>query len=587
MNNKNYRGGTTTFLSASRTSLPDDTRNIHINTGTDEGTDGSTNTNTDTIVQTQTENEVQMTKDALIITQAAINAVDPKNAIEKHLSYNTKDSTFTLEDTSTKKQHVYKLGGGNVDNEENKSDSQSQSSSSSLPSFENIIICAFGKAATDMALKTAQILSPSNIPIQGIVITKHDHATQEQINDLKNYNIDLHFASHPIPDEQSIICSKILLDMVQSASSSSSSASSRTLLLNCISGGGSALFCTPRNPLSLTDMAQVNEQLLACGMPITEMNIIRKKLEIGKGGGLVGLAYPATSVTMVLSDVIGDPLDLIASGPSVPDQSTWDDAWELVERYRLNRNHNENNNDANGGENGLPQKVLDILKDGKDGKLDVQDLPTIDHPMFTTICDQSESGSKLSETVLVGNNAQAVAAAAEEAQRLGYNPVVLGTTIEGEAMHIANMYVSMAEQVQLQRTNPTSAVFPFVKLPAALIAGGETTVTLSKNHGKGGRNQEIGLAAALRMKSCGLRDIVLASVGTDGTDGPTDAAGSVVDGITIDRVESSNGGTMSGKDALEQHDAYNFFDSSNDSKPLVKTGPTGTNVADICVSLIQ
>eukprot|EP01083_Nonionella_stella_P022682 62712_1 len=131
----------------------------------------------------------------------------------------------------------------------------------------------------------------------------------------------------------------------------------------------------------------------------------------------------------------------------------------------------------------------------------------------------------------------------------------------------------MAEQVQLQRTNPTSASFPFVKLPAALIAGGETTVTLSKNHGKGGRNQEIGLAAALRMKSCRLRDIVLASVGTDGTDGPTDAAGSVVDGITIDRVESSNGGTMSGKDALEKHDAYNFFDSSNDSKPLVKTGP--------------
>ena len=165
--------------------------------------------------------------------------------------------------------------------------------------------------------------------------------------------------------------------------------------------------------------------------------------------------------------------------------------------------------------------------------------------------------------------------------------VVLGTTIEGEATHVANMYVSMAGQVQWQRTCPASAQYPFVKLPAALIAGGETTVTLPKQHGKGGRNQEIGLAAALRLKSYGLRDIVVSSVGTDGTDGPTDAAGSVVDGGTIDRVESENGGTILGKHAFEQHDAYHFFDSSKSTHPLVKTGPTGTNVADICVTLVK
>lgn len=322
-----------------------------------------------------------------------------------------------------------------------------------------------------------------------------------------------------------------------------------------------------------------------------------KKLEIGKGGGLVGLAYPSTSITMVLSDVIGDPLDLIASGPSVPDSSSWIDAWDLVGKYDLNV----------GGVYELPTNVIEILQNGKDGTLIDSDsddnaddndddyLPTINHPMFCKNCQYSDSKSKLSETVLVGNNAQAVHAAAEEAQKLGYNPVILGTTIEGEAMHIANMYVSMAEQVQLQRTNPvsgslsssSSSLFSFAKLPVALIAGGETTVTLSKDHGKGGRNQEIGLVAALGLKSRGLRDIVLASVGTDGTDGPTDAAGSVVDGGTIDRVEFENGSTISGKSALDRHDAYNFFNSSKESKPLVKTGPTGTNVADVCVTLIQ
>ena len=333
-------------------------------------------------------------------------------------------------------------------------------------------------------------------------------------------------------------------------------------------------------------MAHVNKQLLACGMPITEMNIIRKKIEIGKGGGLTALAYPATTISLVLSDVIGDPLDLIASGPSVPDTSTWDDAWDLIERYDLNR----------GGQYALSNDVIDMLKQGKDGSFvdtvdtntaTVQVLPTKDHPSFTAECSYSETKSRLSETVLVGNNAQAVYAAADEAQKLGYNPVVLGTTIEGEAKHVANVYVTMAEQIQLQRTNPALAMYPFVKLPAALIAGGETTVTLPKNPGKGGRNQEIGLAAALRMKSQGVRDVVLSSVGTDGTDGPTDAAGATVDGTTVDQVELDNNGILSAMDAMEKHDAYNFFDSAKDSKPLVKTGPTGTNVADVCVVLIQ
>ena len=504
----------------------------------------------------QSPSEVKMTEHALSITQAAIQAVDPIKSIEQHLHYDPSDSTITLQ-SNNQSNLIYKLNQS---------------------TYDSIIICAFGKAATSMALKTAQIVSQAKIKIKGIVITKYDHATQNEIDELKKYNIDLHFASHPIPDEQSVETSQLLLDMIRNNKNDKES-KNKTLVLNCISGGGSALFCTPRHPLTLQHMANVNAQLLACGMPITEMNIIRKKLEIGKGGGLVGLAYPSTSITLVLSDVIGDPLDLIASGPSVVDESTWDDAWDLVERYGLNI----------GQVYELPSVVLDILKDGKDGKLDqLDDLPTLNHPVFCEECAYSPSQSKLSETVLVGNNAQAVSAAAKEAKNLGYNPVVLGTTIEGEALDIANMYVSMAHQIQKQRTDPSSAMYPMVKLPAALIAGGETTVTLSKNHGKGGRNQEIGLAAALKMKNDGLRDMVLCSIGTDGTDGPTDAAGAVVDGSTVGQVERNNGGNFKALDALEQHDAYNFLDGAmGNPKPLVKTGPTGTNVADVCVTLIQ
>ena len=323
-------------------------------------------------------------------------------------------------------------------------------------------------------------------------------------------------------------------------------------------------------------MEITNSQLLASGMPITDINVIRKRLEVGKGGGLAGLSYPATSLTMVLSDVIGDPLDLIASGPTVPDESSFEDAWKLVVKYRLE------------SEFVLPENVLDLLQRGRAGLLGNDDSPDRDHPVFKTHCPSSMSNSLMSETVLVGNNLLAVQAAANEAKCRGYNPIVLSAKIEGEARHIADAYISMAEQLQYQRTNPKLSICPAVKLPAALIAGGETTVTLSKNSGKGGRNQEIGLAAGLKMHSTGLRDIVLASIGTDGTDGPTDAAGAVVDGGTIERIESQNGGSMSGESAIASHDAYNFFSCSKDElKPLIKTGPTGSNVADVCVTLIK
>jgi len=336
------------------------------------------------------------------------------------------------------------------------------------------------------------------------------------------------------------------------------------------------------------------------------MNVIRKRLEMGKGGRLSAATYPASIVTLVLSDIIGDPLDLIASGPTVPDDdSCWEDAMDLVNEYGLNE----------GGPYELPKTVLDVLEKGVKGDLD--DTPRRSHPMFCTPRQQqsvvgreekevdhdenlADSTSMLSETILVGNNDLAVTAAAKEAEKLGYHPVILGTTIEGEAKDVAGVYTAMAERLHRQKTGSIDAAqYAIAKLPAALIGGGETTVTLaSENCGKGGRNQEIGLVAALNLRSMKLRDIVLASIGTDGTDGPTDAAGAIIDGGTIDRVEQLNGRTMTGEDALRQHDAYSFFDSINllsekdgeidtSCLPLVKTGPTGTNVADVCITLVR
>jgi glycerate-2-kinase len=283
-------------------------------------------------------------------------------------------------------------------------------------------------------------------------------------------------------------------------------------------------------------------------MTIQQMNVIRKRLEIVKGGRLAAAAYPSTVVTLVLSDILGDPLDLIASGPTVRDTSTCKDAWDLVQsNISL--------------QSSLSQAVLNMLREGVQ-----EDIPL----------DVFQKG----ETILVGNNELSVMAAAKEAQRLGYHPVVLGTHVEGEARHVAGVYTAMAHHLASQHHRDLP--FSMAKLPAAIIGGGETTVTLAGKTGKGGRNQELALAAALSFKRLSLRNVVLCSIGTDGTDGPTDAAGAVVDGGTVDQL-----GHREAEQALQQHDAYTYFQQAGNQTPLVMTRPTGTNVADVCVTLIQ
>jgi glycerate-2-kinase len=467
-----------------------------------------------------------MTHDALRILKYAIQAVDPYMAVKSH---------FQIQ-----KDSVLKIGDDQLH----------------LEDYEELVLVAFGKASSAMATAVLEQLQLDDNQLRvptcsGVVICKDDHATETEQEILSKYGVQVQMASHPVPDERSAEGANNLMSLVESH------ASPKTLVVCCISGGGSALFCEPRSPLTLEDLQNVNSILLSSGMGIKEMNVIRKRLEEGKGGRLAARCHPSQLVTLVLSDVLGDPLDLIASGPTVPDTSTWEDAWKIVQRYEL--------------ADKLPSNVLELLALGRDGEL--PDSPSSDHPVFETC-----------KTILVGNNSLAVEAAAKQAETLGYHPVIIGTQIEGEAKEIAHMYTGMALYLQQEQSKNTAyAVAP--SLPVALVAGGETTVSLTPESGKGGRNQELALSAALQLESLGLRNVVLASVGTDGTDGPTDAAGAVVDATTVsDDISLA-------LEALSKHNAYPYLDQLGKARkdlpsPLIKTGPTGTNVADVCVTLI-
>ena len=493
----------------------------------------------------QTENERQMTDDALQILAKAIKSVNPRTAIQKCLS-SGKDGGLVVTDPASKRKMSYKR-----------------------EDYDEVVIVSFGKASSTMALTSAQIMSEAwpDVDISGVTIVKDNHATEEETNKLPNiYNVHIREASHPIPDERSVSATQEVLELLRSK------ANDRTLVLCCISGGGSALLTSPRPPLTLDDIAETNTCLLGSGMSIDKMNVIRKRLDEAKGGRLAAhAAYPSKTISLILSDVVGDPLDLIASGPTVPDSSSWQEAFDLISEYGLDR----------GGEYELPAKVLDMMHQGLRGE--IEDSPDGDHPAFAV--------EGYTENMLVGNNERAVISAAYEAENLGYNPVVLGCTIEGEASDVAGVYTSLAEHLMKQRQVAESPMaYSFGKIPAAIIAGGETTVTLDPTiSGKGGRNQEIGLVAALNLQAKGLRDVVVASAGTDGTDGPTDAAGAVVDGGTIYRIEEAAEGEvcLSGKEALSAHDAYTFLEMDPSGKSLIRTGPTGTNVADVCVVLVK
>jgi hydroxypyruvate reductase len=314
-------------------------------------------------------------------------------------------------------------------------------------------------------------------------------------------------------------------------------ASQGDLVICLISGGGSALMTLPVDGVTLQDMEALTEALLRCGATINEINTIRKHLSQLKGGNLSRVAYPAEVVALILSDVVGNPLDVIASGPTVPDSSTFAQAYEIIERYEL--------------VDDLPLSIVRHLGQGKEGQ--IPETPKEGDPLFATTYN-----------LIIASNELAAQAALERAQEAGFNTLLLSTYVEGEAREVARVFSAIAKEI-LHSGQP-------VARPACVVAGGETTVTI-RGEGKGGRNQELALAAAIQLD--GLDEAMVVALATDGTDGPTDAAGAIADGSTMRRARAKK---LLARQYLANNDSYRFFEQLGD---LLITGPTNTNVNDL------
>jgi hydroxypyruvate reductase len=417
---------------------------------------------------------------AIRIFHAALKAADPYEAVMRHVR--VKDGFLT----AGRRQY-------------------------SLKSFEKIHVIGAGKASARMAQAIERLLGRR--VSHGLINVKYGHTAPLRW-------IELNECAHPVPDESGLRGAERILEIA-------SEAGSDDLVICLISGGASALLPCPLPPMTLEEKQQLTGELLRCGANIHELNTVRKHISRIKGGRLAVAASPAQVLALILSDVIGDDLDVIGSGPTVPDRSTMADAERILRHY------------------GITTPVLG-------------ESPKPEDAAFRRV-----------QNLIVGSNALAVSAAADEARRLGYCTMMLSTYIEGETRDVARVHAAIAKEV-VASGRP-------VRSPACVISGGETTVTV-RGTGLGGRNQEFALAAALDI--AGFKEVVVFSGGTDGSDGPTDAAGAIADGGTIER------GRLLGLDArayLENNDSYRFFEKLGD---LVKTGPTGTNVADVRLVLV-
>jgi len=393
-----------------------------------------------------------------------------------------------------------------------------------------VLAVGAGKAAYPMALALEQFLGDQLEG--GLVVAKDGHLPAE--NELRR--VRAVEAGHPLPDGRGLDAARKIAALLQSAGPDD-------LVFCLISGGGSALLTAPVEGIALADLQQLTGLLLRSGAPIQRINGLRKHLELLKGGGLARLASPARVVTLILSDVAGDPLDAIASGPSVPDPTTYADAWQTLEHFGLLA--------------GAPPAILTHLQRGLRGELP-ETLKSGD-PIFARVSNQ-----------LVGSNALAAEAAAAKARELGWNAAVLTTRKEGEAREVGAALAQLARQVRLEG-------IPLLP-PACLILGGETTVTV-RGQGLGGRNQEVALGAAAGL--AGLPGTLVVSLATDGGDGPTDAAGAVADGETLGRAAALG---LDPAAALQNNDTYPFFGALGD---LLRPGATRTNVNDLMVVFVR
>jgi glycerate 2-kinase len=430
------------------------------------------------------------------IFEAGLRAVDPKEAIKRFV---------TLQGS------ILRIGEKELD----------------LSEFDHVWVVGAGKGSAAMAQAVEEILG--NLVKGGLVIVKYDHRAPLG-------KIRLEEAGHPTPDENGRRAAKELADLVAKMGR-------KDLVVFLLSGGGSALLPMPVQGVTLEEKIITTNLLLKSGATIEEMNTIRKHLSSVKGGQLARLAEPATLVSLVLSDVVGDALHVIASGPTVGDPSTFHDCNAVLDRYSLREK--------------LPRAVRSYLEAGRKGE--VTETPKPNDPIFSN-----------SYAALVGNNLRALEAAADKAQMLGYRTLILSSMIEGDTTEAAGFHSALLKEI-VRSGNPVGP-------PACLISGGETTVVV-RGRGKGGRNLEFTLAAALELE--GLTGVCFLSGGTDGTDGPTDAAGAVGDGQTVGRGLAKG---LDPRDFLAKNDSYHFFQHLED---LLITGPTNTNVMDLRVMLVN
>ena len=443
----------------------------------------------DTVVQ-------QMRRQALEIFRAGLTAVDPIEAINRHVRLS--DDMLLIDDRRF-----------------------------DLKNIERVLIVGAGKAVAPMA-KALEDLLGERIA-KGVIVVKEGHG-------LPLKYVKICEGGHPVPDEGGVRGTEEILSLATKAGAND-------LVICLISGGGSALLIAPPEGVSLKDKQEATKLLLACGANIHELNTVRKHLSRSKGGRLARASYPAAVISLILSDVVGDDLDVIGSGPTVPDSSTFQETQQILKGYQI--------------WNDLAVSIRSHIERGVSGE--IEDTPQSDDTAFERC-----------SAALVGTNLQAMLAASKEADRMGYQPVILSTKLEGEAREVAKVQAAIAKEVA-SSGNPISP-------PACLLFGGETTVTL-QGSGKGGRNQEYALASALAIES--HDQIVVLSGGTDGTDGPTDAAGAIADGATVARARQKG---LDPKDYLRQNDSYNFFKQLDD---LIITGPTRTNVMDIYMFIIK
>ncbi|MCU1239093.1 MAG: glycerate 2-kinase [Candidatus Solibacter sp.] len=388
--------------------------------------------------------------------------------------------------------------------------------------YRNIYVIGAGKAGASMARAAERVLGKRITA--GLINVKDGHLA-------KLRRIELNECGHPVPDERGATGAERIAQLAESAGR-------EDLVVCLISGGASALLPFPAAGITLEEKQATTRLLLASGATIHEINAVRKHISAIKGGQLARLAAPATVEALLLSDVIGDDLDVIGSGPTAPDASTFTTAFGIFEKFGITER--------------VPVPVRERIERGMRG--DTAETPKPDDPLFARV-----------RNTVVGSNRLALDAAARAAKGLGYRTLVLSSEIEGETREVARMHAAIGREIA--RTGRP------VRPPACIITGGETTVTI-RGAGLGGRNQEFVLAAAIEI--AGVDGVVVFSAGTDGTDGPTDAAGAIADGKTLARRPDA-------RQYLERNDSYRYFEPLGD---LVMTGPTNTNVMDVRLILV-